>query len=116
MQNKTRQRLHDALVSCRAIARCTVGLDRAAYERDELVRDAVERRLGIIGEALNRAAVLEPGLADEIPELRSRVGLRNRVVHDYDDVNAEIVWAVVQYRLPPLAARLAELLGEEASE
>lgn len=43
MQNKTRQRLHDALVSCRAIERYTAGLDLAAYERDEIVRDAVER-------------------------------------------------------------------------
>lgn len=113
MQNKTRQRLHDAHVSCRAIERYTAGLDLAAYERDEIVRDAVERRLGILGEALNRAAMLEPDLVDDTPELRSIVGLRNRVVHGYDEVNAEIVWAVVQDRLPPLAARLAELLRED---
>jgi uncharacterized protein with HEPN domain len=59
MTTETRRRLHDALRSCRAIGQSTAGLDLAAYERDDLVRDAVERRLGIIGEALHRAALLK---------------------------------------------------------
>jgi hypothetical protein len=58
MTTATRRRRHDALRSCRAIGRYTVGLDLAASERDDLVRDAVERRPGIIGAALNRAALL----------------------------------------------------------
>jgi uncharacterized protein with HEPN domain len=111
---ETRRRLHDALRSCRAIERYTAGFDLAAYESDDLVRDAVERRLGIIGEALHRAASLEPGLAEQIPELRQIVGLRNRVIHGYDDVNAEIVWNVVQHRLPSLQTRLVQLLGEDS--
>jgi uncharacterized protein with HEPN domain len=115
MTNETRQRLLDALLSCEAIARCkyTAGLDFAAYERDRMVWDAVERRLGIISEALSRAAVLEPALVDRIPELRQIVGLRNRVIHGYDAVDDEIVWDIVQNKLPPLQARVAELLGED---
>lgn len=57
--------------------------------------------------------MLEPDLVDDIPELRSIVGLRNRVIHGYYEVNAEIVWAVVQDRLPLLQTRLADLLGED---
>ncbi len=64
MTTETRRRLRDALRSCRAISRYTAGLDLAAYERDDMVQDAVERRLGIIDEALNRAASLEPLLAE----------------------------------------------------
>jgi uncharacterized protein with HEPN domain len=48
MTNETHQRLPDALISCRAIGLYTAGLDFAAYERNDMVRDAVERRLGII--------------------------------------------------------------------
>ena len=92
MTNETRQRLLDVLVSCQAISQYTAGLDFAAYEREAMVRDAVERRLGIIGEALNRAVTLEPLLVDRIPELRQIVGLRNRVIHGYDAVDDEIVW------------------------
>ena len=53
-----KQRLRDVLDSCGAIDQYTADLDFAAYERDRKVRDAVERRLGIIGEALNRALIL----------------------------------------------------------
>jgi uncharacterized protein with HEPN domain len=107
-----RRRLLDALRSCRAISLSTAGLDLAAYERADIIRDAVERRLSIIGEALNRAESLDPALAEQLPELRQIVGLRNRVIHGYDDVNAEIVWNVVQHRVPSLQTRLAELLAE----
>jgi len=65
MTNETRQLLLDALLSCRAIRGYTAEIDFAAYKRDDMVRDAVERRLGIIGEALNRATVLEPALAND---------------------------------------------------
>ena len=113
MTSETRRRLLDALRSCLAIDRYTAGLDLAAYERTDIVRDAVERRLGIIGEALNRAQSLEPALAEQLPELRQIVGLRNRVIHGYDDVNAEIVWNVVQHMIPSLQARLADLVAED---
>ena len=112
MTTEPRQRLPDALDSCRLIQRYTAGIDFELYQRDDQKRDAVERRLGIIGEALHRAESHEPALAKLIPELRQIVGLRNRVIHGYADVNAEIVWNVVQYRLPSLQTRLAELLGE----
>ncbi len=115
MTTETRRRLRDALRSCRAIGRYTAGLDLAAYERDDMVRDAVERRLGIIGEALNRAQALEPALAEQLPELRQIVRLRNRVIHGYDDVNAEIVWHMVEHMLPSLQTRLANLIDEEAA-
>ena len=113
MTNETHQRLLDALVSCQAIDQYTTDLNFAAYERDAMVQDAVERRLGIIGEALSRAAVLEPVLVDQIPELRHIVGLRNRVIHGYDAVDDEIVWDIVQNKVPHLQARIAELLGGE---
>jgi uncharacterized protein with HEPN domain len=112
MTNETRQRLHDILLSCQAISRYTAGFDLAAYQRDDMVRDAVERRLGIIGEALNRAVFLEPALADQIPELRSIVELRNRVIHGYDAVDNVIVWDIVQNKLPFLQESVSALLND----
>lgn len=116
MTNATRQLLLDVVVSCQAIGQYTAGLDFAAYEHNPMVRDAVERRLGIIGEALSRAAVLEPGLVDRVPELRQIIGLRNRVIHGYDAVDDEIVWDIVQNKLPGLQVRVAELLGKDAPQ
>ncbi len=112
---KTPKLLFDALESCRAIRRYTDGIDLAAYLRNDMLRDAVERRLAIIGEALNRAQASDPALAGQIRELRRIVGLRNRVVHGYDTVDNEVVWTVVQRNVPLLQTRLADLLSEEAS-
>jgi len=89
-----------------------VGLDFAAYERDELVRDGVERRLGIVGEALAAAARLEPLLQVRLPELGQAVGPRNRIIHDYDAVDDGIVWDVVRHKLPALEVGLAIILRE----
>ncbi len=110
------QLLLDALESRQTISRYTDGIDFAWYLRAGEKRDAVERRLGIVGEALHRAAALDPALAEQLPELRQIVGLRNRVIHGYADVNAEIIWDVVQNKLPSLQARLADLLKEEAPQ
>ena len=112
---KTRKLLFDALESCRAIRRYTDGIDLAAYLRDDMLRDAVERRLGIVGEALHRAQALEPTLSDRLPELGEVVGMRNRIIHGYDKVDYGIVWDTVQNRIPVLQSRLSELLTEETS-
>lgn len=54
MKIKTRQRLLDALESCQTIRGYTDRIDFATYVSDRQMRDAVERRLGIIGETLHR--------------------------------------------------------------
>jgi uncharacterized protein with HEPN domain len=54
MSRQVNPRLHDILVSCDFIIRHTDGLTLEDYLQDELVRAAVERKLGIIGEALLR--------------------------------------------------------------
>jgi uncharacterized protein with HEPN domain len=115
MTNETRQRLLDALESCQAIRRHTAGVDFAAYLRDTKTRDAVERRLGIIGEALHRAQASEPTLSDQLLDLGEIVGMRNRIIHGYSRVDNAIVWDAVQNRIPMLQSRLAELLTEEAA-
>lgn len=114
MTNEARQRLRDALESCRAIRRYTDGVDFAAYLRNDMLRDAVERRFIIIGEALNRAQASHPALAEQIRELRRIVGMRNRVVHGYDAVDNEVVWTVAMRNVPLLQSRLADLLYQAA--
>jgi uncharacterized protein with HEPN domain len=112
IERMTRQRLHDVLESCQSIAIYTAGLDFAAYQAGPMVRDAVERRLGIIGEALNRAVELSPELEDRVPDLREIIGLRNRLIHGYRAVDDRIIWDAIQDEMPPLEASVAALLGE----
>ena len=81
-----------------------------------MVRDAVERRLGIIGEALNRAADFAPELRDQVPEFHQIVGLRNRVIHGCSLVDNEVNWDVVQNKLPTLEASVTALITDTFPE
>jgi uncharacterized protein with HEPN domain len=40
-------------------------------------------------------------------------GMRNRLVHEYDDVNLNIVWDVVQSEIPPLIEELKSQIPPE---
>jgi uncharacterized protein with HEPN domain len=80
--------------------------------QNELVRDGVERRLEVIGEALNRARQLDPELVVRIPELHDVVGLRNRLAHGYESTDDRIIWDAVHDRLPTLEIQVAAVLDE----
>jgi uncharacterized protein with HEPN domain len=111
MTDEAKKRLLDALAACQRISEVTKDLDFSRYEADWVLRSAVERQLEIIGEALNRAEDERPSLREELPELRRIVGIRHRVIHGYDSVDDEIIWDVVQTKVPVLIEQLNELLG-----
>jgi hypothetical protein len=52
----------------------------------------------------------DSSLEEKMSELPRIVGLRNRLIHGYDSVDDEIIWDIVQSKIPPLAQQLeAEL-------
>jgi uncharacterized protein with HEPN domain len=117
MTNEAKKRLLDAVGGCEAIADFVAGKDFSVYENNRLLRSAVERQFEIIGEALNKAGAVEPSLAAQIPEFHRIIGLRNRLIHGYDNVDDEILWDVVQSKLAPLKARTeAVLRGAEKKQ
>ena len=115
MMIETRKRLLDVTEACAAIAQFTAGRDFAAYECDRMLRSAVERQLEIIGEAPCMAAKADASLPRLLPELPKIVALRNRLIHGYDSVDDEIVWDIVQSKLPSLETQVRELLRESGA-
>ena len=85
------------------------------YERDAMLRSAVERQFEIIGEAVSRLARLDPELAGRIPEHRRVIAFRNILIHGYAQVDDRLVWDVVQSQLPALRDTVAALLAEQTS-
>jgi uncharacterized protein with HEPN domain len=69
MARDPRALLADVLDAARAIERFRRGLDLDGFRTDELVRSGVERKLEVVGEALNRLSREEPGLAERIPDI-----------------------------------------------
>ena len=96
--------------ACAAVAAFTAEKDFAAYSSDALLRSAVERQFEIIGEALGRALRVDTALEKTIPEIHRIVGLRNRLIHGYDSVDDQLIWDLVQTKLPALARVLEAAL------
>ena len=90
-------------------------MDAAAYEANAMAQAAVERKFGIIGEALNQLSKLDATLAARIPELAQIVAFRNQLIHGYTSVRVGTVWNVLQNALPPLLVVIDILLAEQGS-
>ena len=110
MNDETRKNLQDILDSISGIEQYLIGKhDFKEFERNRMLRKAIERELEIIGEATNRVLKSEPAIT--ISGARSIVDMRNKVIHAYDAVNNTIVWAIVTNHLPKLKAEIETLIN-----
>ena len=80
------------------------------YQGDLRTKRAVERNIGIIGEALSR--ILKNDATIAITHSRRIVDTRNRIIPGYDSVSDEVVWGIVLRHLPVLKAEVETLLSE----
>jgi uncharacterized protein with HEPN domain len=89
------------------------GMDFAAFEKDTRTQDAVIRSIEIVGEAANKVRTADPAFAADAPGIPWDVmyGMRNRIVHDYFEVDLEVVWQTVQMDLPGLRSQIEALLN-----
>ncbi len=110
MTDALKQRVHDAINACQAIESFTSGVSLDEYSDNLLLRSAVERQFEILGEALNLASAANPEIETNLPDLRSIVGMRNRIIHGYDSVDEEIVWDAVKTHIPPLLKSLSSMM------
>jgi uncharacterized protein with HEPN domain len=85
------------------------GLSRDDFDNDELLRLAITHLLQIIGEAARRVSLDFRNTHSEIP-WKAIVGMRSKVVHDYLNVDEDVVWNTVKNDLAPLVLELKKLL------
>jgi len=102
-----------------AIERATVYVqplpDRAAFEQNPQVQDAVVRNIEIIGEAVNHINRAAPEFIAQHPEVpwQQMRDMRNIVIHAYFAVDLEIVWKTVKEDLPKLKQQVENLLTQQ---
>lgn len=82
--------------------------DFFVFKTDLKTKKAVERNIEIIGEAVSR--ILSKGSDVKITNARKIVDTRNRIIHSYDNVSDEIIWAIIVRDFPLLYEEIIELL------
>ena len=113
MQLEARKYLFDIQEAAGLVSQFTADKNLAEYQRDAMLRLAVERAFSIIGEALTQLSRVDAALAARISDLRSIVGFRNILTHAYAHIDDRIVWGIVQSKLPILIREVAVLMNEE---
>ena len=78
------------------------------YSSNLLLKRAIERNLEIIGEAVNRIVKHDDKIT--IEHSGKIVGLRNQIIHAYDNISDESIWAIIQKHLPLLKLEVNSLI------
>jgi len=79
------------------------------YSSNLILKRAVERDLEIIGEAVNRILKQNPGFP--IENAKKIIGLRNQIIHAYDNISDENIWAIIQKYIPKLKKEVENLIN-----
>ena len=70
------------------------------YRSNNILKRATERNLEIIGEAVNRILEKDPDVP--IENAKRIVGLRNQIIHAYDNISDENIWGIITKHIPIL--------------
>jgi uncharacterized protein with HEPN domain len=105
-----RERLLDILEAIERIERYA-SRGKAAFDHDELIQVWMVSHIQVIGEASN---ALPQEFQMQYPEIpwRNIVGMRHILVHNYFEVDLDVVWATLERDIPPLKQAVEAMLAE----
>ena len=110
MTDEKKKYLSDILTAIKLIESFVIDINSFnEYKIDFKTQSAIERQLGIIGEAVNKYEKLSP--ENPIDNARQIRGFRNRLIHAYDSIDNTIVWAILKRHIGPLKEKVIELLS-----
>ncbi len=93
------------LDAARAVARFIDARDKADLEHDDMLRFALVYAIQTIGEAARQVSDVTQQALPQIP-WRQMIGMRNRLVHGYIDVDLDLLWTTCTDAVPKLAIQL----------
>jgi uncharacterized protein with HEPN domain len=103
--------LDDIDEACEKVNRYTNGFGLEQFRHDEKTIDAVLRNLEVIGEA---AKNIPDDLRAKIPvDWKRMAGLRDVLIHEYFGIDLDIIWDVVQTKIPELHRQVSLYLSSE---
>jgi len=111
MQKTDTVRLRHMLDAAREALAFAQGRSRADLDKDRMLVLALVKSIEIVGEA---ASKVSPETRLAVPGLpwSSIVGMRNRLIHAYFDIDLDRVWDTITDDLPPLITELERSLRD----
>lgn len=100
------QHILDAIAK---IEQYTTGVSYQVFSESSLVQDGTVHELEIIGEASRNLSEEFRNRHDEVP-WHQIIGMRNRIVHVYFDLDLPAVWDAVKLDVPDLKAKIIQML------
>ena len=113
MSKDDENRLRHMVDAAREASSFAAGRTRADLDTDRQLVMALVKEIEIVGEA---AARVSEATREHMPNIPwdELIGMRNRLVHAYFDVNLDIVWQTVQEDLPKLVVLLEPIEPPDA--
>lgn len=108
-------RLHHMLDCSRKVEAFMRGKTRTDLEADEMLALAVVRLIEVVGEAANNVSAAKQAELSRIP-WRQMVGMRNRLIHAYFEINYGVIWDTATINIPALVAQLEVALEDETDD
>jgi uncharacterized protein with HEPN domain len=108
---RDKQSLLDMLQSAEIVMEYISERSQTDCATDLQLQDAIMRRLSIIGEAAKRISQPTRDQLSTIPWFAIN-GMRNRLIHEYDGIDFDIVWDTTIKDLPILIIELKKVISD----
>jgi uncharacterized protein with HEPN domain len=112
MLAEDRVRLRHMVEAGESAVQFAAGRQRADLDEDRMLLFALVRTIEVVGEAASQISAETRATHTGIP-WRAIIGMRNRLIHAYFEINTEIVWQTVTQEIPTLLPQLRVLTTDE---
>jgi len=104
--------IQDIIDAIEKINDYALGMNFETFQSDTLKQDAILRNFTIIGEGSSK---LSEEFTKQYPKfpIREAISMRNKVVHDYGNINLDVVWKTVKKDIPELYLACKEIISSQ---
>ena len=105
-------RLQDILGAIKRIESYMRGTNEKQFKNDLMRQDAIMLQIEIIGEAARNVSTEFQEQHADIP-WSEMIGMRNKLVHDYFDIDVSKIWDTTKNDIPQLKKAIVRLIGKQ---